>query len=48
MNNQQTKKKESDQEPPPILSTWNRLYFIVLLCLAVNIILFHLFTKFFK
>ena len=48
MNNPQIKIQETDQEPPPILSSWNRLYIIVLLSLAVNIFLFHLFTNFFK
>ncbi len=48
MKNKQINKQEIDQEPPPILSSWNRLYIIVLLSLAANIFLFSLFTKFFK
>jgi hypothetical protein len=39
------KNKEIDQEKPPILSSWNRLYTLVLLNLALLIVLFFLFTK---
>lgn len=45
MENEQIENKETDQEKPPILSTWNRLYFVVLLNLALLIALFYLFTK---
>ena len=45
MENEKNKNKEKDQEKPPILSSWNRLYTLVLLNLALLIVLFYLFTK---
>jgi len=35
-------------EPPPIGKTWSRLYAAVLGVLAIEIVLFTLFTKFFQ
>lgn len=35
-------------EPPPILGSWPRLYALVLLDLALCILLFRLFGKFFS
>ena len=37
-----------NNDPPPVLKSWNRLYLIVLLFLAVDVILFYLFTLFFS
>ncbi len=45
MDDERLVKKEKDQEKPPILSSWNRLYTLVLLNLALLILLFYLFTK---
>lgn len=45
MENEKIKNKEIDQEKPPLLSSWNRLYMLVLLNLALLIVLFYLFTK---
>jgi sugar phosphate permease len=45
MKNEQIKNKEIDQEKPPILSSWKRLYTVVLLNLVLLIVLFYLFTK---
>jgi hypothetical protein len=45
MENERIENKEIDQEKPPILSSWKRLYTIVLLNLALLIVLFYLFTK---
>ncbi len=45
MKNERIENKEIDQEKPPILSSWNRLYTVVLLNLALIIVLFYLFTK---
>lgn len=45
MENERNEKKEKDQEKPPLLSSWNRLYTVVLLNLALLILLFYLFTK---
>ncbi len=45
MDHERIEKKEKDQEKPPILSSWNRLYTVVLLNLALLILLFYLFTK---
>ena len=36
-----------DSEPPPILSTWGNVYIVVLLWLAVLILLFYAFTRYF-
>jgi hypothetical protein len=40
--------KTSDEVPPPIGRTWNRLYAAVLLTLAVEVILFFVFTRAFQ
>ena len=45
MENERIKNEEIDQEKPPILSSWKRLYTVVLLNLALLIVLFYLFTK---
>jgi hypothetical protein len=39
---------EKDPERPPVVSTWRRLYVIVLLNLALQILLFFLLTKAFR
>ena len=38
-------KDDIDREKPPILSSWKKLYAIVLLHLAALIVLFYLFTE---
>lgn len=48
MENERIENKEIDQEKPPILSSWKRLYTVVLLNLALLIVLFYLFTKAFE
>jgi hypothetical protein len=45
MENERIENREIDQEKPPILSSWKRLYTVVLLNLALLIVLFYLFTK---
>jgi hypothetical protein len=35
-------------EPPPIGKTWTRLYAAVLIVLAIEIVIFHVFTKTFE
>lgn len=45
MENERIENEEIDQEKPPILSSWKRLYTVVLLNLALLIVLFYLFTK---
>jgi hypothetical protein len=45
---QQSPSSEEFQESPPILTSWRRLYAVVLGELAVLIILFYLFTKVFE
>jgi hypothetical protein len=45
MENERIENKEIDEEKPPILSSWKRLYTVVLLNLALLIVLFYLFTK---
>jgi len=41
-------KEESPEEKPPLFSSWNKLYTAVMLNLIILIILFYLFTEFFK
>jgi hypothetical protein len=36
-----------DSEPPPILGSWPKLYFFVLVWLAFLILLFYAFTQYF-
>ena len=48
MKNEKSGQKGRERDKLPIFSTWNRLYAIVLLNLAVLIILFYLFTKAFE
>ena len=45
MANEHIENRETDEEKPPILSSWNRLYMVILLNLALLIALFYLFTK---
>jgi hypothetical protein len=45
VENERIENKEIDQEKPPILSSWKRLYTVVLLNLALLIVLFYIFTK---
>jgi hypothetical protein len=39
---------ENDHGRPPLVSTWRRLYILVLFNLALQIFLFYLFTKAFR
>jgi hypothetical protein len=41
-------KNDNDHERPPLFSSWSRLYAIVILNLALQILLFYLFTSAFK
>lgn len=41
-------KNEADEEKPPLLKSWNKLYFFVLAQTAFLIIIFYLFTRFFR
>jgi hypothetical protein len=43
-----TEKTEDDRDRPPFFSSWNRLYAVVLLNLALQIFLFYLFTVAFQ
>jgi hypothetical protein len=36
-----------DSEPPPILASWRNVYIFVLAWLALLIVLFYLFTRYF-
>lgn len=45
MENKEIATEEIKEEKPPILSSWKRLYTLVLLNLALLIMLFYLFTK---
>ena len=48
MENKQTEQKGTDVEKPPVLSSWNRLYSLVLLNLVFLIVLLYIFTQAFK
>jgi hypothetical protein len=39
---------ETADDPPPILGTWKRVYTFVLCFLALVIVLFYAFTRFFS
>jgi len=41
-------KTENGQERPPFFSSWGRLYAAVFLNLALQVLLFYLFTEAFK
>jgi len=44
-DNQQKIERELNEDTPPVLSTWNRVYALVIGFLALLIFLFYLFTK---
>jgi hypothetical protein len=48
MENQHPEKTDNEQDRPPIFSSWNRLYVVLLLNLAIQVILFYLFMKAFE
>lgn len=48
MENIQTDSKEYTEEKPPVLSSWKKLYAVVIGNLIVLVILFYLFTKSFN
>jgi hypothetical protein len=44
----ETRTRPQAEEPPPLGGSWNALYAVVLLVLAVLVLLFHLFTRAFR
>ena len=44
----ETRKHSQAEKPPPIGGSWNTLYAVVLLTLAVLVVLFYLFTRAFR
>jgi hypothetical protein len=48
LENHPTEKNEGERERPPFFSSWGRLYAAVLLNLALQILLFIIFTRAFK
>lgn len=40
--------EHSNDEPPPILGSWARLYSVVIGALAVEVLIFYLFTRAFS
>lgn len=42
------RKNDNDRDRPPLFSSWKRLYAVVLLNLALQILLFYLLTKAFQ
>jgi hypothetical protein len=45
MENERIENKDVQEEKPPILSSWRKLYAVVLLNLVLLIVLFYIFTK---
>ena len=43
----ETTKRSTREEPPPVGGTWQNLYAAVLINLAVLVVLFYLFTRYF-
>ncbi len=41
-------KNDNDRDRPPLFSSWKRLYAVVLLNLALQILLFYLLTRAFQ
>ena len=48
METDRSERTEIREEPPPILSSWNRVYAVVLSILLCLIVLFYTFTKVFE
>jgi hypothetical protein len=48
MQNLREEKTEDERLRPPFFSSWSRLYAAVLLNLALQVLLFYLFTKAFE
>lgn len=40
--------RRDHEEPPPILDSWSQLYTIVIAALAVEILIFYIFTRAFS
>jgi hypothetical protein len=43
----ETHERPTHEEPPPLGGSWKTLYTVVLLNLAVLVVLFYLFTRYF-
>jgi hypothetical protein len=41
-------KKINEEEPPPIMKSWNKLYLFLLVQTAALVVVFYLFTRFFR
>ena len=48
MTEETVKKQVNGEEPPPIMKSWNRLYLFLLVQTAALIVVFYLFTRFFR
>jgi hypothetical protein len=48
MENDQSLHNDTEEEKPPILSSWRRLYSLVLLNLIALIVIFYIFTQIFQ
>ena len=48
VKNSPTNIGSSIEEKPPVLSSWNKVYAVVIINLIVLIILFYLFTNYFS
>ena len=42
------KNMKIEEEPPPIMKSWNKLYLFLLVQTAALVVVFYLFTRFFK
>ena len=48
MNGLEKEQRENSEEPPPILSSWRRLYTLVLASLVAYILIFYIVTRVFS
>ena len=46
--NKDFKQTEKSEDEPPLLGSWNKLYGVVALSLAIMVLLFYIFTKAFE
>jgi len=48
MTDPNNKKETNGEESPPIMKSWNKLYLFLLVQTAALIVVFYLFTRFFR
>ena len=48
MSELNNKNVTNEEEPPPIMKSWNKLYLFLVVQTAALILVFYLFTRFFR